>query len=290
MLIIGASGFIGSYLATEAEKNSLGYMGTARNEICSKNVHFDLKTDRIKDIIDEIVRDGKLKVAVICAAISKIDYCKANFEESYFINVTTTKQLIDELDEYGFKIVFLSTDNVFDGEKGHYSEEDEVHPINEYGCQKREIEKYLISRNKNHLVLRLSKVVGHNRFEPHPFDEWFELATQKKEICCIKGNIFSPTYIIDVARGILRSIEQDLVGIYHLCNNEYFSRYDLAMKFIDYFGFHSSVCEKDLTDFRFLDNRPLKTNMCGDKFKYATGFGFTPMKTVMSEMKARIGK
>ena len=286
LLIIGSSGFVGSYLAAETEKSGIDYIGTSRKQIGGKNEKFDIKTDDIQNVVKLHFNDtATSNVAVICSSVCKIDLCKTNFEESYIVNVTGTKKIVDTLDDFGFKTVFISTDNVFDGEKGYYSETDVATPVNEYGRQKRNIEKYLLERSENNLVLRLSKVVGCKSSEPHPFDEWYRLATQHKEIYTIRGNIFSPTYVFDVAKGILCAIKNGLTGVYHLCNNEHFSRTELAQQFVNYFGFDTPVYEKDLECFGFVENRPLKSYMCSDKFRNATDFSFTSMRAVMEKME-----
>ncbi|OPZ90178.1 MAG: dTDP-4-dehydrorhamnose reductase [Firmicutes bacterium ADurb.Bin419] len=283
LIVIGASGFIGSHVYSLSKKVGYDVVGTYTSKYSNGLLKYDLLTDNIFEKIPEFFIDKSDKVvAVICSAITKIDFCQQQKELSYNINVKSTISLVEKLSEQNIKTVFLSTDNVFDGERGYYDESDEANPINEYGSQKFEAERYILSKIPESLVLRLSKIVGDDPSEEHIFSELYRRVSDSICLDCIEGQIFSPTYVDDVVKGILISLEKGLTGLYHLSNSEYFSRAELARQFLNVANIHGEVVEKPLNCFKFLDNRPMKTYLDGSKFVKNTGMNFMPIKEVIS--------
>lgn len=274
ILIIGASGYIGKELYSQCKENSYNVIGTCH----SKQEKQDLYFYNVGESIDEIdsLWSYKLcnKVAIICAAQSNISQCKSNYDESYQINVTNMIKLIEQLKEKQYKIIFCSTDNVYDGVKGHYSETDDVNPVNEYGKMKAEIEKYLMQKYKDSCIVRISKVIGCVDSNKDMFAEWKKKAEKKECIQCIKNNYFSPIHISDVVNGILLIVQMNLNGIYNLCGNKRYLRIDLCKMFLKELSLFTDVIEKNLEDFQFNDSRPMDTSMTNQKFTEDTGYMF----------------
>ncbi len=287
LLIVGASGFIGSHIFCHARDCGINVTGTRFSASKQNLIAFDLS----KDSIGTVLPGGFLSAetpacAVICSAITKIDLCAKDKEHSYNFNVRHTIRLIDELAKKSVKIVFLSSDAVYEGDIGYYSENDPPTPANEYGRQKWEVEKYLLLHHPDSLIFRLSVIVGDSPDEPHLFSDWSKLIQRRKPIACIKGQVFSPTFVDDVACGILLGLKNNLSGLYHLSNKEFFAREELARQFVYLFD---RLIEKTGTEvvsiaeseFRFLDRRQLKTYLDNSLFEKATKMRFTSMKEVM---------
>jgi dTDP-4-dehydrorhamnose reductase len=281
-LIVGASGFVGRH--TFSYIRSLGYdaIGTQANSKQSDLISFDLFSDRIQACIDPSFFATEQPIfGVICSAFSRIDRCLLEREKSYQINVEKTFQLIDDFKTLGVKPIFLSSDHVYDGKWGYYCEEDAANPINEYGRQKLTVETYL---RKNFLddflIFRLSKIVGNDPKEAHPFSEWYQNLESGRPIVCIEGQIFSPTFVRDVAWGIVTSCEKSLFGLYHLASPQFFPREELARQFARSLGKEVEIICKPQADFNFADQRPEKTYLDSTKFARETGMQFTSMREV----------
>ena len=146
----------------------------------------------------EILPDrNEISHAVIFYAEAGIDECKADMERSNDINVRSTKQVIDDLDRMGVKPIFISTEYVFNGEKGGYTEEDQALPSTVYGSQKLEIEEYLADRCPDYAVLRLAKVFGTDPEEETILSGWLNQIKRGEEIRCARHQVFVPIHVDD---------------------------------------------------------------------------------------------
>ena len=152
-LITGYNGQLGYDIVRELEKRNFHeYLATDRDKM-------DI-TDR--DAVMKIVNDYKPDVIFHCAAWTAVDRAEEMEEECYQVNVIGTKNITDASIKVGAKILYMSTDYVFDGKKdGLYIEEDKVNPKSVYGKTKYEGEVE-IRRNPNHFITRISWVFGIN--------------------------------------------------------------------------------------------------------------------------------
>lgn len=281
-LIIGASGFIGRHLWDYIKAQGYEAMGTQSNADYPDLIKFNLLTDRIENLFNlNFFHTDKPVFAVICAAISQIDRCLCEKEISHKVNVDNTITLINELTQHNIKVIFFSTDNVYDGKSGFYNENHKPNPINEYGRQKAEVESYMYNIS-NSLILRLSKVVGDNPNEHHLFSDWYKLIEKNQVIFCIKNQVFSPTFVEDVAYGTVLSCKRGLSGIYNMANLDFFSREELARQFALVLGEKANIISKLQSEFSFSDERPERTYLDSSKFIKATGIKFTLMREVIS--------
>lgn len=283
LLIIGASGFIGRHLYAETKYRGYKVLGTQFSAKFNNHISFNLLNDRISDVLSSAFLQGNETIcAVICSAISKIEFCSKNRELTYQVNVENTIRLLEDLHILGIKSVFLSSDAVYDGQRGYYNENIACSPLNEYGRQKAEVENYILKHAPVDLVLRLSKVVGDNLKESHLFSEWYQCRQLGKPIVQFKGQIFSPTYVKDIAQGILFSMEKGLTGLYNMANSEFFSRDELARQFIIAFGGQVNIMNMPEETFGFSEGRAKKTYLDSTKFNKAVGMRFTSMQEVFS--------
>lgn len=278
ILIIGATGYIGKALYKKCLENHNYVIGTSRKEESDSGIKEFHIGNNIDDIDNILSVNNKPKYAIICGGQSNIAQCKAKKQEAYQINVAGTKKLINQLKEKKYKIIFCSTDNVYDGEKGNYTETNSINPINEYGKMKVEIEDYLLSACANACVIRISKVIGDVTSGKDMLNEWKDKAYKKETIYCIKDNYFSPVHIDDVVNVILEILEKNLCGVYNICGNTKYGRIDLCKRFLDVLELTTEVKEKNIEEFGFNDKRPLDTSMSNQKFVNDTGYRFKKLE------------
>jgi dTDP-4-dehydrorhamnose reductase len=289
LLIFGASGFIGRHCYRLAGENGHDVFGTYSGHYQAGLTHFDILTDKIMNIIPpSFLSETSAIYAVVCSSISNINRCFSEKEPTRRLNVTRTIDLLKELASNNIKPVFVSSSNVFDGLKGYYDETDDVNPVNEYGRQKAAVEKFILENLPGALILRLSKVVGSRPDEKHPLAEWYHLIKQGTPIVCMDGLIWSPTYVEDVASGILKAVEKGLAGVYHLANPEIFTRYELAIQFSSALGHKAEIVSQPADSFNFLEEYPLKSYFDGAKFRNDTGQRFTSMSEVFRRFIANL--
>lgn len=246
--VIGSNGLIGSRF-DNLLKNDYDIFGIDRTSgIDIKNkeqlfkvlddlkpsviIHFAAKTnvdgcelDKEKDLDKlsklEILKDGIIEY-------KKINYLDwKDDEESFAINVVGTKNLVDYSAENRIKFIYLSTDFIFDGEKGNYIESDLPSPANWYGQTKYWGEKIVTENLDNYFIARLSYPYGY-RSEIKKDFVWriIEVMNSQKEISLIEDHIFTPTFIDDIILALEFLIKRDLNGIYHVTGNNFLSPYE----------------------------------------------------------------
>lgn len=282
-LVLGASGYIGSYLYKRLKQDREKVIGT-RNSHQDSDLYvcFDILKDHFDDINSLI--DDKEKIAVFCIGQSNINYCYENYAQAYQINVVKTKEWIHELAQSGFQVLFFSTDCVFDGLEGNYTECSKTHAVNQYGMMKEEMEHYLLDSEPEVCIFRISKVVSTERIKQNVLYEWECQCENGKQIKCMKGNYLSFISMEDIYQACRIASERNMHGLYNIAGDHVFSRADLARLFCKKWGFRSAdIAEYDVAEFGFKDCRPLNTSMSNLKFKKETGFAFTPISQVIDQ-------
>lgn len=281
-LVIGASGFIGRHTIGLARSLSHKVIGTRSKPGDPECITFNLLSHRLSQRMDHPFFESGGKIyGIICASVRQIDQCYREHRVTRQINVEKTIQLIEDMRELDILPVFLSTSYVFDGTTGNYTENDKHCPICEYGRQKAEVESYLSSHHPDIPVLRFDKIVGDNPDEDHLFTEWHGWLKKGLPITCISGQIMSVTFVEDIAGAIMLACEKDLKGLYNTANPEFFSREELAELFLEIVGKQAEIILKHQKCFGFDDQRPLNTYIDSSKFIKATGFTFTPIRTII---------
>ncbi len=273
ILVIGASGFIGSYLYEYLKKKGKMVLGTYNENPKPGLIHYDLAKST-----DELPIEN-FKYVVICSGIAKIDKCKENPDYSYLVNVEGVKRIIKEAFKKGAIPVFISSATVFDGMKGNYKENDAINPTTIYGEHRAEVEDFILSNFKDYLIIRPGKIFGIKKNEGVLFRTWLDKYEKEEIIKCADDEKLSPTYVEDLARGIAELLERDSRGIYHINSPGYFSRYELALDFFRHLNINDAkIIKCSIDDFDFLEKRPKETYLNIDKFNKETGFRFTELE------------
>ncbi len=285
--IIGASSFIGRHLYEYCKKRQIDVLGTYyAHSHFEEWIKFDICSDNLSDIIRKYC-DGKIPSAVIlCSAITSIDGCKKDENASNALNVLGIKRVLEQIDKMGTKSVFLSSEAVFDGKRGLYLEEDSPNPVTAYGRQKLQIEQYMIKYLKNYIIFRISRAASSHYGEPDIFDEFYKKIVSQEEIICLKGQSFCLTEVDDIARGIIKALECNLNGLYHLSSANYISRYELAHLFAKkIFGGYDRILEKEYKDIHFSDNRHIYAGLKGDKLAGLLDVQYTSIMEMLDRYK-----
>ncbi len=288
LLVVGAEGLIGRRLLARALREGRAALGTARRAGPEGLFPLDL-ADRgaIGTALAAVPAAGPLR-AVFCAGESRIERCAADPAGTRRVNVGGTLRLAREVAARGGSSAFLSSDHVFDGRRGRYREEDAPRPLTEYGRQKLEAEQALLGEVPGSLVLRLSRVVADEPAGRHLFAEWLADARRGEPLRCVAGQVFSPTFVGDVAAGVLAALDRGLAGLWHLAAPEAFARDALARLFLRRLGLAVPVETLPPEAFGFREPRPRDTSLDGGRLAAAAGLSFTPMPEVLDALRRRI--
>ena len=281
-LVLGANGYIGSYLYKQMRIDGLNVIGTGH---CRKGleglVNFDALNGSVLDIT-KLITD-KEKTAIFCIAQTNIDQCKVDYELSRQINVIYTKRIIETLIHEKFHVIYFSTDNVFDGIKGNYTEQDKQNAVNQYGKMKEEVEIFLTEKYPEVCIFRLPKVLGIEKEKQNLLTD-LENRLSNGKVECIKNTRMSIVAKEDIYQACIIASERKLKGIYNLSSGDIYSRKELAEKFYGYLGVYDKyIIELELEKFEFKDMRPLNINLDNSKFRRETEYEFTSFDVLVKQ-------
>ena len=226
-LITGFKGQLGYDIARELrEHGEFEYLALDKDEMDITN----------REEVFKIVNDYQPDVIFHCAAWTAVDKAEDMEEIVRKVNVDGTKNLVDASIEEGAKIIYMSTDYVFDGRKDinkTYKEDDEVNPMSIYGQTKFDGEEE-VRRNPNHFITRISWVFGING--NNFIKTMLKLADIKEELNVVDDQIGSPTYTVDLAKLLVEMSYTDKYGTYHVNNDGYCSWAEFAKYIMESYG------------------------------------------------------
>lgn len=179
-----------------------------------------------KESIEKVVYLTKPDVVIHCAAYTAVDKAETETKEAVKINVEATKILTDLCKKYNSKLIYISTDYVFDGRKdGLYEIDDKTNPVNIYGMTKL-IGEEIVSKYDKGFIVRTSWVFGING--KNFVKTMLNLSNTKDVLTVVNDQFGSPTYTVDLARLLYNMSKTEKYGIYHANNEGYCSWAEFA--------------------------------------------------------------
>lgn len=277
-LLIGSTGFLGQTFKREFPDRIIA---VGRD-------HVDLTKD-FEPELQALIAEHNPDSAIITAAFSKPDVCKTDPEGSRAVNVTGTIKLLENLRRSSVKPVFFSTDHVFNGQKGHYKEDDPYSAVTVYGKQKVETEQYIRDHFRHSLILRTSKQVA---MRVDPMNNLSEMALKLKAgqpIKCAFDSWLSPSFVEDIARVTMALLDKPASGIYHISSSRDYTRLELGEMVAQEMGVPMELVQKcSIEDFKFAEIRPPKCILDGSKLERELGYAPTPLKDGIRRVLASI--
>ncbi len=219
VFITGGKGMVGNFLTRAFIERGDDVYSPSREEL-------DI-TDRKRVI--ESIKNFKPDILIHCAAFTDVDGCEINKNRAYLTNAIGTQYVAEGCAEVNCKMVYLSTDFVFDGKKSSpYSEVDIPNPLSVYGKTKLLGEYYVSHFLRKFLILRVSRIFGE---KGRNFASSLPLLMKKeKKIVLTDDLINSPTYVVDLVNAVMFLIKKDVSGIVNVCNKGECSWYGYARK------------------------------------------------------------
>lgn len=227
LIVTGASGLLGNWIVALAKD----IYAVTSTDIVDSHLQNFVKTDITDDgAITHLLHEVRPDFVFHTASETNVDKCETNRELAWKINVVGTRNVAEACQEVEAQLVCISTDYVFDGEKGFYVEDDATNPIDFYGLTKLEGEKQAKRYCKKCAVLRTSVLYGR-----HPtkldFATWvINKLSQQQEITVVDDHFNTPTLAENLAQMALEVAQRDLQGIFHTSGCERISRFDFAKK------------------------------------------------------------
>lgn len=230
ILITGMSGLLGSNLAfLYGEEHRHDIIGVSRT-LCyipnTKLYQMDLNNLAAFESLIDIERPD---VVIHCMAMVNVDACEKSPKDAFRANVYVSQRIANICAVRSIKMVYISTDAVFDGKKsGLYKEADKPNTINVYAETKLQGEYAVLSASPQHLVLR-TNIYGFNVLNKYSFGEWILYSLlENKTLTMFIDVIFSPILVNELAQIIEKCLTCQLAGLYHACGSGNISKYEFA--------------------------------------------------------------
>lgn len=281
ILITGSNGLLGQKIVGQLAKASINFLATSkgvnRNPSCSNVNYHQMDISNALEI--EKVFSTFLPTHIIhTAAMTNVDHCEQQPDECNRINFEAVQLLFHAAQKINAHFQLLSTDFVFDGEKGNYKEEDQVNPLSLYAQSKVNAENYLLASNSlNWSIVRTIIVYGKaNNLSRNNIIYWAKDALEKgQELSIIDDQFRAPTWANDLAWACIRICELNKMGIYHISGPETFSIYEIVEKIAQFFNLPTNSLSKSSSlNLNQPAKRPPKTGF--DLTKAKTELGYKP--------------
>lgn len=281
LFITGGSGLLGSkfsYLTNDDYQ-----ITTTHHENPRKNT-ITLDITDSEDVIKKITNLNPDSV-IHTAALTNVDYCQEHPAEAWKVNAQGTLNMVKACENTGSKLIYVSTDFVFDGKKGMYCEEDKTHPLGHYATTKLKGEEFVQNSGLKYAITRVSVLYGwHKKMN---FVTWVIDELQKNSpINIVTDQYNSPTLADNVAETIIKIIEKDKEGIYHVAGGEKISRYNFAMNIAEVFDLDSSIIKPiKSSDLIQKALRPKDSSLSVEKIEKEVGVKMLDTKEGLTRMK-----
>ncbi len=230
-------------------------------------------TDREKILM--AVTCSNPDIVVHLAAMTDVDACEADPGMAMRVNRDGAAYVAEACKRCGAKLVYVSTDYVFNGKRGPYTEDDEPAPANVYGRSKLEGERVSVDMCPEALIVRISVPFGTRReHTPHNFiSRIIDDLAEGNAIRAVHDQYTTPAFMPELADVIWTLAGKDMQGIVHYGTSDRLSRYDMARTICEIMGFDDSLVEKAATaDFGFIAPRPLESGFVTDRLLDILGY------------------
>lgn len=264
VLVTGVKGQLGYDVVNELVKRGYDAVGVDIDEM-------DITDSKaVERVITKVNPDS----VIHCAAYTAVDAAEDNFDLCKKINVDGTRNIAAVCKKIDCKIIYISTDYVFNGEGEKAFEPDEkTEPLNVYGLTKFQGEEVIKEYTEKYFIVRISWVFGING--KNFVKTMLQLGKEKKEVNVVNDQIGSPTYTFDLAVLLVDMVETQRYGIYHATNEGICSWYEFACEIFMQAGLEVKVNPVDSSAFPSKAKRPHNSRLSKEKLT-ANGFHRLP--------------
>lgn len=271
-LVTGSTGLLGSVLASVA---------THHHDVIACSRGSGLSIPRVRSMtldlrnpasVAEVISAARPVVVVHCAAETRVDWCEDHPDEALRVNVEGTVSLCRAVALTEGCLVYISTDSVFDGFRGNYTEVDEPGPLNIY-AQSKWLGEQAVRRNlPDHLIIR-TNFYGWGLSSKQSLGEWIlEQLRLGRRIPGFQDVIFAPLLTDDLADIVLAMIALGLRGTYHLGSRDAISKFDFAKRIARAFELDQGLVDPiKVESVQLRAPRPKITNLNSSKAEEALG-------------------
>jgi len=272
ILVTGASGLLGLNLALEAAKDNLVF-GTV-NKLAIKTDAFNVvQTDfLVEGALERLLEQTRPDWVIHCAALANLDDCEKRPALAEQLNTLLPAKLAGYVARGGARLVHVSTDAVFDGQRGDYREQDTPNPLSVYARTKLEGERLVAAANPEASIARVN-LFGWSPTGSRSLAEFFYYnLRQGKPVMGFTDVYFCPLLVNDLAAIFQAMLQKGLSGLYHTVSRECLSKYDFGVRLAHKFGLDSGLIQPTSVEQAGLDaRRSPRLTLRSDRLAQALG-------------------
>jgi len=281
IVITGANGLLGQKLVDllgskpEIQVLATG-LGPCRILNLPPNVHYQTCDITKPEELSIVTKPFRPDVVIHSAAMTNVDECELNPEKCHLLNVVATKNMLDVCERFGSHLIHLSTDFIFDGKSGPYSEYDVPNPISIYGQSKldaetliQKVDRFPWSIVRTVLVYGIAPGLSRSNIIL-----WVQASLEQgKGIEVVDDQFRTPTLAEDLAAGCILIAEKKATGIFNISGKDFLTPYQMALKTAEYFGLDASLITKaTASTFSQPAKRPPRTGFIIEKARNELGY------------------
>lgn len=279
ILITGSNGLLGQKLVHKlAHRNDINLVATSRgiNRLLQQK-GYTYATMDIADAaaVQKVITEHQPDSVIHTAAMTHVDVCHKEPENCRKMNVEAVKNIVEACKQAGCHLVHLSTDFIFDGQNGSYSEEDIPAPLSIYGESKLESEKVVQESGLEAAILRTILLYGvAENMSRSNIVLWARQAlSDGKNINVVDDQFRSPTLAEDLADACILAAEKRAQGVFHISGPDTMSVLDLVYQVADYWNLDRNLIARVSSDTLSQPaKRPPRTGFAIDKARRELGY------------------
>ena len=226
-LIIGASGLVGGHLMEAVKTRGLEVVGTYRTNQVHEMVPVDINQ---AESLAALVRSVSPSVIYLPACRANVDYAELHPDETYQTNVVGVANVIKAANQTGAKLVYFSTDYIFDGRSGPYSEGHPANPVCEYGRQKLFAEHLIATQAQDYLIVRTTGVYGWERQGKNFIYRLMSVLGSGDTLTVPVDQLGTPTYANNFVRAVVELALTTHRQVFHVAGTEVADRFEFALE------------------------------------------------------------
>jgi dTDP-4-dehydrorhamnose reductase len=241
ILITGASGLLGLNLALETAPRHMVF-GSVSQHALKTNAFTVVQTNLLAPgAVERLLETAQPDWVIHCAALANLDACEADPLLAQQLNTDLPRTLASHVARSGARLVHISTDSVFDGLRGDYSEDDIPTPIGTYSRTKLESEHAVAEVDPTAIIARVNLFGWSMSGDRSLAEFFFNNLSQGKQVMGFTDVCFCPLLANDLADIFISMLEKRLNGVYHVVGAEALSKYDFAIRLAHRFDFDPSL-------------------------------------------------
>jgi dTDP-4-dehydrorhamnose reductase len=234
----------------------------------------------------QVVEAFRPDAVIHCAARPSVDWCEENPGPARRLNCEATLNVLEAAERVGARLVFLSTDYVFDGRSGPYLESAPTRPLNAYGRMKLKMEEAILGSRGEHVVVRTTNVYGFDLESKNFLMVVLARLGRGETVGAAEDQYGTPTHVEDLCRVTRGLLEDETGGLFHVAGPDYLDRVEWARAAAAAFDLPAGQVRGAVTS--SLDQaarRPLRAGLATERLGADAASGLRALEEGLAEMR-----